>query len=72
MEALPLSEFIKKSNGQPQAAGLIGCHQTALSAAIRKGRNIFIQREDGQVVGAYEVKPALNLPYKKQKALSEN
>lgn len=66
METLPLCEFIQRSNGQPQAAEMIGCHQTALSAAIRKGRNIFIQSIDDQVVGAYEVKPVLNLPYKQK------
>jgi hypothetical protein len=63
METLSLNAFIEEAKSQPLAAKMLGCHQTALSAAIRKNRQIFIQRAKGQIIGAYEVKPALNLPF---------
>lgn len=68
MESVLLSDMVAQ-NGQVEVANKIGCHQTAISAAIRKKREIYLEIEDGEVVSGYEVKPALGLPYlKKQKA----
>lgn len=52
-----------------KVADKIGCHQTAISSAIRKKREIYLELKDGEIVSGYEVKPALGLPFiKKEKA----
>lgn len=65
VEKILLEEMVVRE-GQQGAADKIGCHQTAISAAIRKKREIYLDIEDGCVVSGYEVKPALGL------ALSKN
>lgn len=55
MERIPLSEFVKE-NSQEKAALLIGVHQTAISKALREGRNILLTTtKDG--IQAIEIKP---------------
>lgn len=50
-----------------KAADKIGCHQTAVSAALRKKREIYLELRNGEVVAGYEIKPALGLPFIKNK-----
>lgn len=65
VEKIPLEEMVGRE-GQQSVADKIGCHQTAISAAILKKREIYLDIEDGRVVSGYEVKPVLGL------ALSKN
>ncbi|EUD04819.1 putative regulatory protein Cro [Providencia alcalifaciens RIMD 1656011] len=55
MERIPLSEFVKE-NSQEKAASLIGVHQTAISKALREGRNILLTSTESGVQ-AIEIKP---------------
>ncbi|HBX2115276.1 Cro/CI family transcriptional regulator [Klebsiella aerogenes] len=53
---ISLAEFVGEV-GQAKAADAIGVHQTAISKAIRVGRQIFINRlPDGKIM-AEEIKP---------------
>lgn len=65
-ETVLLSDLVAQ-DGQIKAADKIGCHQTAISAAIKKGREIYLEVRNGSVVSGFEVKPALNLPFHKNK-----
>ncbi|MCC8376773.1 hypothetical protein CKY10_12075 [Photorhabdus sp. HUG-39] len=59
MRTIPLSEYVLEK-GQAKAADEIGCHQTAVSKALRTGRSIYvIQLPDGRVK-AEEIKPFPN------------
>lgn len=64
IETLLLSDLVKQE-GQKVAADKIGCHQTAISAAVKKGREIYLEVRNGAVVSGFEVKPALGvlIPY---------
>ena len=42
IETLLLSDLVKQE-GQKVAADKIGCHQTAISAAVKKGREIYLE-----------------------------
>ncbi|HBO22451.1 MAG TPA: hypothetical protein DD649_06120 [Providencia sp.] len=55
MERIPLSEYVK-NNSQEKAASLIGVHQTAISKALREGRNILLTATEGGIQ-AIEIKP---------------
>ena len=66
IETLLLSDLVKQE-GQKVAADKIGCHQTAISAAVKKGREIYLEVRNGAVVSGFEVKPALGLPFHKKK-----
>ena len=66
IEKVLLEEMVDRE-GQKVAADKIGCHQTAISAAIRKKREIYLDIEDGRVVSGYEVKPALGLTFSKNR-----
>lgn len=66
METILLKDMVER-DGQMRAADKIGCHQTAVSAAIRKNREIYLEVKDGEVVAGYEIKPALGLPIAKNK-----
>lgn len=61
MKTLLLTEFVAQSDGQDEAAKRLGCHQTAVSAALRNTRDIRIQLKGDEVVGAFEIKPAFDL-----------
>lgn len=68
MEKVLLRDMVEQ-DGQMKVANKIGCHQTAISSAIRKKREIYLELKDGEVVSGYEVKPVLGLPFiKKEKA----
>lgn len=66
IETVLLSDLVKRES-QEAAAEKIGCHQTAISAAIKKGREIYLEVRNGCVVSGFEVKPALGLPFHKNK-----
>ncbi|MCK4098395.1 MULTISPECIES: Cro/CI family transcriptional regulator [Acinetobacter] len=66
METILLKDMVER-DGQMKAADKIGCHQTAVSAAIRKKREIYLELRNGEVVAGYEIKPALGLPFIKNK-----
>lgn len=66
METILLKDMVER-DGQMRAADKIGCHQTAVSAAIRKKREIYLELRNGEVVAGYEIKPALGLPFIKNK-----
>lgn len=66
METILLKDMVKQ-DGQLKAADKIGCHQTAVSAALKKKREIYLELQDGKIVSGYEVKPALGLPFIKHK-----
>lgn len=56
MKKVTLADYVKE-NGQAKAADIIGVHQTAISKAVRVGRNIFVTvLPDGKVV-AEECRP---------------
>ncbi|KLN96177.1 Cro/CI family transcriptional regulator [Moellerella wisconsensis] len=55
MERIPLSEYVK-NNSQEKAASLIGVHQTAISKALREGRNILLTTTENGIQ-AIEIKP---------------
>lgn len=63
---IPLIDFAEQQ-GQIGAAEKIGCHQTAVSAAIKKGREIYLEVKNDSVVSAFEVKKAFNLPLHQNK-----
>ena len=66
METILLKDMVER-DGQMKAADKIGCHQTAVSAALRKKREIYLELRNGEVVAGYEIKPALGLPFIKNK-----
>ncbi|WP_253378560.1 Cro/CI family transcriptional regulator [unidentified bacterial endosymbiont] len=53
---ISLAEFVGEV-GQAKAADAIGVHQTAISKAIRVGRQIFIKKLPGGKIKAEEIKP---------------
>ncbi len=62
MEKIPLSEYVKL-NGQANAARLVGVHQTAISKALRSGRQIFLIRQKD---GSYKAEECRPFPSQKQ------
>ncbi|KGA99900.1 regulatory protein cro [Enterobacteriaceae bacterium ATCC 29904] len=58
---ISLAEYVGEV-GQAKAADAIGIHQTAISKAIRVGRQIFISRLPGGKIQAEEIRP---FPHKK-------
>ena len=56
MEKIPLGEYVRE-NGQAHTADVIGVHQTAISKAVRVGRQIFITRLPDGRVAAEEIRP---------------
>lgn len=68
--ALILLKDMVEQEGQVQVAKRIGCHQTAISLAVRKNRVIHLEIEDGKVTSGYEIKPAFGLPFKNEDTLS--
>ena len=67
MESILLKDMVERE-GQVQVAKRIGCHQTAISLAVRKNRVIHLEIEDGKVTSGYEIKPALGLPFKNEES----
>ena len=53
---ISLAEYVGEV-GQAKAADAIGIHQTAISKAIRVGRQIFINRLPGGKILAEEIRP---------------
>lgn len=53
---ISLAEYVDEV-GQVKAADAIGVHQTAISKAIRVGRQIFVNKLPGGKVEAEEIKP---------------
>jgi predicted DNA-binding protein (UPF0251 family) len=56
VKKLPLTDYVK-DRGQANAAAELGVHQTAISKALRIGRNVVVtQMPDGSVT-AEEIRP---------------
>ncbi|HAH8787708.1 TPA: hypothetical protein HIQ84_001861 [Escherichia coli] len=53
---IPLTEYVGEV-GQVQAANAIGVHQTAISKAIRVGRQIFVNKLPDGKIQAEEIRP---------------
>ncbi|EHK2735211.1 hypothetical protein J9K13_002739 [Salmonella enterica] len=56
MEKISLADFVNEI-GQQKAAFMLGVHQTAISKALRVGREIFIRRLPNGEVKAEEIRP---------------
>lgn len=56
MQEITLAELAKKMN-QSEIAKALGCRQSAISHAICDRRNIRVMLADGNISGAYELKP---------------
>ncbi len=56
-----LKEFVKEV-GQEKAANAIGVHQTAISKALKVGREIYVTKKSDGTVEAEELRP---FPHKK-------
>lgn len=53
---ISLTEYVDEV-GQVQAANAIGVHQTAISKAIRVGRQIFVNKLPDGKIKAEEIRP---------------
>ncbi|MDR0219057.1 MAG: Cro/Cl family transcriptional regulator [Enterobacteriaceae bacterium] len=62
MEKILLAEYVKQ-NGQVKAANLVGVHQTAISKALKAGRNIVLIRQED---GSYKAEEWRPFPSQKQ------
>lgn len=56
MEKITLADYVEE-NGQAKAADMIGVHQTAISKAVRVGRQIFIKKLPDGTIEAEEIRP---------------
>lgn len=54
MKIFSLSEYVRE-NGQVKAAAILGMTQGAVSQAVAKNRDIYIEEKDG-TASAYEIK----------------
>lgn len=54
MKIFSLSEYVRE-NGQAKAAEILGVTQGAVSQAVAKNRDIYIEEKDG-TTSAYEIK----------------
>lgn len=54
MKIFSLSEYVRE-NGQVKAAAILGMTQGAVSQAVAKNRDIYIEEKDG-IASAYEIK----------------
>lgn len=54
MKIFSLSEYVRE-NGQAKAAVILGMTQGAVSQAVAKNRDIYIEEKDGST-SAYEIK----------------
>jgi len=54
MKIFSLSEYVRE-NGQARAAVILGITQGAVSQAVAKNRDIYIEEKDG-TTSAYEIK----------------
>lgn len=54
MKIFSLSEYVRE-NGQAKAAAILGMTQGAVSQAVAKNRDIYIEEKDG-ATSAYEIK----------------
>lgn len=54
MKIFSLSEYVRE-NGQAKAAAILGITQGAVSQAVAKNRDIYIEEKDGST-SAYEIK----------------
>mgnify|MGYP001018231151 CR=1 FL=1 len=54
MKIFSLSEYVRE-NGQAKAAAILGMTQGAVSQAVAKNRDIYIEEKDG-ITSAYEIK----------------